>query len=84
MQPEKLINEISGAGFFLLLNIYESWGVLIHENGVTGLPLDVTRQVGATKSFLIYRFNGFYFNTQYYRRLNKKFYKSFKYQMKHS
>lgn len=72
MQPEKLINEVKGAGCFVLPSIYEPWGVVIHEFAAAGLPLVVSDQVGATKSFLINRFNGFYFNTQNYRCLKSK------------
>lgn len=72
MQPEKLINEIKGAGCFILPSIYEPWGVVIHEFAAAGLPLIVSSEVGSAKSFLINKFNGFYFNTQNYKNLRSK------------
>lgn len=72
MQPEKLINEIKEAGCFVLPSIYEPWGVVLHEFAAAGLPLVASKEVGASKSFLIDNFNGFYFNSQDFKSLKSK------------
>lgn len=62
MQPDKLVNEISETGCFILPSRGEPWGVVVHEFAAAGLPLIVSDVVGATTSFLVPGMNGFHFN----------------------
>ena len=72
MQPDQLIGEIKKAGCLILPSSYEPWGVVIHEFAAAGLPLIASNEVGATKSFLIDGYNGFYFKSKDSNSLKSK------------
>lgn len=62
LQPEKLINEISSSGCFVLPSRFEPWGVVLHEFAAAGLPIICSDNCGASPFFIIPNFNGYIFN----------------------
>jgi glycosyltransferase involved in cell wall biosynthesis len=57
MQPSELAVEMSRGGVGCLVSSFEQWGVVVHEYCSTGLPLLITREVGAGSSFAINGYN---------------------------
>jgi glycosyltransferase involved in cell wall biosynthesis len=51
------------AGFMILPSIRESWGVIMHEAALSGLPILCSNAFGSVPLFLISGYNGFTFNT---------------------
>jgi glycosyltransferase involved in cell wall biosynthesis len=62
LQPDKLMEEVEGAGCLVLPSLNEPWGVVVHELATAGLPLIVSDVVGAASAFLIPGLNGYFFN----------------------
>lgn len=52
------------SGFFILPSNSESWGVVMHEAALSGLPIICSDQVGAIPMFLINGFNGYIFKSK--------------------
>jgi glycosyltransferase involved in cell wall biosynthesis len=61
MQPERLRDEISNGGVFVLPSILESWGLVVQEFAALGFPLLLSDNVGANPHFLIDKYNGLLF-----------------------
>ena len=53
---------ITEPSIFCLPSRKEPWGVVVHEFSAAGLPLLLTRKVGASDDFLIDGYNGFLIN----------------------
>ncbi|MCZ7383424.1 MAG: glycosyltransferase family 4 protein [Candidatus Methanoperedens sp.] len=64
MQPNRLKDEILGAGCFILPSRKEPWGVVIHEFVAAGLPIICSDTCGAAPVFLIHGLNGFSFKSE--------------------
>lgn len=63
MQPEKLIDEISQAGCFILPSQEEPWALVLHEFSAAGLPIICSEVCGAAPVFVIPSFNGYTFTS---------------------
>lgn len=61
-QPDELLEIIKQAGVFVLPSHFEPWGVVVHEMAAAGLPMILSRKVGAASQFLAEGENGFSFN----------------------
>lgn len=62
VQPEAIDKFISEAGVFVLPSLYEPWGVVVHEYAAAGLPLFLSKEVGASSAFLEEGINGYSFD----------------------
>jgi glycosyltransferase involved in cell wall biosynthesis len=62
LEQEKMIPYITESSFFCLPSINEPWGVVVHELSSAGMPLLLSRKVGAGDDFLINGFNGYFIN----------------------
>lgn len=58
VQPHKIIDFIKDTGVFVLPSSFEPWGVVVHEFAISGYPLILTDQVGASEAFLKNNCNG--------------------------
>ncbi len=58
VQPDKINNFIKETGVFILPSSFEPWGVVVHEFALSGYPLILTTQVGASEYFLKNNYNG--------------------------
>lgn len=62
MQAPELADELSKGGVFCLpSNLWEMWGVVIHEAALMGYPLLLSEICGANTEFLIEHYNGYSF-----------------------
>jgi glycosyltransferase involved in cell wall biosynthesis len=66
---EELAAQKNKIDFFCLPSSYEPWGVVVHEFAHLGLPLLLSKEVGASTEFLIEGYNGFSFNPKCIRGL---------------
>jgi glycosyltransferase involved in cell wall biosynthesis len=76
MQNEELLNELNKGGVLCLpSNLFEMWGVVIHEAAILGYPLLISKICGAISEFLIDGYNGFsfdpYLNGDLFEKLQK-------------
>lgn len=63
LQPVDLQEELQKGGVFCLpSNLFEMWGVVIHEQAILGYPLLLSSLCGATTEFLIEDYNGYAFD----------------------
>jgi glycosyltransferase involved in cell wall biosynthesis len=63
--------DIKNAGCFILPSIHDPWGVVVHEMCAAGLPLILSETVGSRYTFLIDKKNGFVFEANNYKSLEK-------------
>jgi len=68
---EDLKKDIKNAGCFILPSVHEPWGVVVHEMCSAGLPLILSETVGSRYTFLIDKKNGFVFEANNYKSLEK-------------
>lgn len=59
VQPNDLLNVFERSHCFILASSQENWGVAVHEASGCGLPLLLTKGVGAASTFLEDQVNGF-------------------------
>tara|TARA_A200000113_G_scaffold225927_1_gene248786 strand:+ start:3536 stop:4591 length:1056 start_codon:yes stop_codon:yes gene_type:complete len=71
-QPEKLSKIIQNSGCFILPSFFEPWGVVVHEQAASGLPLLLSDAVGASDTFLIDSMNGYSFQNRNAMSLRSK------------
>ncbi|NOG82950.1 MAG: glycosyltransferase family 4 protein [Planctomycetes bacterium] len=64
MQPDRLKDEITAAGCFILPSRSEPWGVVIHEFTAAGLPIICSDVCGAAPVFLVHGLNGYRFESE--------------------
>lgn len=57
-KQSEIISSISSDAVFVLPSRYEPWGVVVHEMAAIGLPLILSKEVGASDCFLIDNYNG--------------------------
>lgn len=63
MQDHALMEELNKGGVLCLpSNLFEMWGVVIHEAAILGYPLLVSNICGAVSEFLINGYNGYSFD----------------------
>lgn len=62
LQPHELTPHLIDAAAFVMPSKKEPWGVVLHEMAIAGLPLLVSSDVGATKSFFQTGRNGLIFS----------------------
>jgi len=72
MQPDKLRDEVTRSGCFILPSRGEPWGVVIHEFAAAGLPIICSDVCGASSVFLIHGLNGFIFKSEDTNSLSKQ------------
>jgi len=58
LQPGDLVNLTKKASVFCLPSTRENWGVVVHEYALLGMVLLLSKNVGASKEFLIDGLNG--------------------------
>jgi len=59
LSQKNILNEINGDCIFCLPSRKEPWGVVVHEMAAAGLPMILTKEVGAGDTFLISGYNGY-------------------------
>jgi glycosyltransferase involved in cell wall biosynthesis len=64
-------NLIKKSGCFILPSNFEPWGVVVHEMSAAGLPMILSNRVGSRFYFLRENKNGFLFNAQNTKSLEK-------------
>lgn len=63
LQNNELLEELDKGGVLCLpSNLYEMWGVVIHEAAILGYPLLISNICGAISEFLIDGYNGYSFD----------------------
>lgn len=62
VQPDKMPEIFAGADVFALASLREPWGVVVHEATSVGLPLLLSKHVGAAADFLETGKNGLAFD----------------------
>lgn len=58
IEQEQMLDLLSGDNIFCLPSRSEPWGVVVHEMAAAGMPLIISKAVGAGDSFLINNYNG--------------------------
>jgi glycosyltransferase involved in cell wall biosynthesis len=61
VQPEDLSALLNETTVFILPSHFEPWGVVVHENALSGFPMILSDQIGAHTKFLEEGQNGFLF-----------------------
>lgn len=61
-QPHELEEIVVAADAYILPSFFEPWGVSVHEMAAAGLPMLLSKEVGAQEKFLKVGRNGFSFN----------------------
>lgn len=63
LEQKEILNLLENDCVFCLPSRKEPWGVVVHEMAAAGLPLILSKQVGAGEKFLIHGYNGFLLDT---------------------
>lgn len=58
LEQEELVRICQASGCFVLPSRHDQWGVVVHECAAAGLPLLLSKNVGAKSTFLIEGYNG--------------------------
>jgi glycosyltransferase involved in cell wall biosynthesis len=64
MGTEELSDFYRKSDCFILPSNFEQWGTVVHEAALSGLPIITSKEVGSSATFLINKYNGFYFNSR--------------------
>lgn len=73
LQSDALLAELKKGGIFCMpSNLWEMWGVAIHELAILGYPLLLSNICGANTEFLIDGYNGYSFNPNNIEDFKKK------------
>jgi glycosyltransferase involved in cell wall biosynthesis len=59
LQPSELVREYQQSDLFVLASRFDSYGVVVHEAAAAGLPLVLSRHVGASATLVENGVNGF-------------------------
>lgn len=63
LQPRELKNILNECTIFILPSHFEPWGVVVHENAVSGFPMILSNKIGAASKFLEEGKNGYTFES---------------------
>lgn len=63
IQPEKLHEVLDECSVFVLPSHFEPWGVVVHENAISGFPMILSDKIGAHTRFLKEGENGYIFES---------------------
>lgn len=61
LQPDELKEILNESSIFILPSHFEPWGVVVHENAISGFPMILSDQIGAGTRFLEEGKNGYSF-----------------------
>ena len=64
IQPDQLPEILSECTIFILPSHFEPWGVVVHENAISGFPMILSNKIGAHTRFLDNKKNGLLFESQ--------------------
>ncbi|MEZ4936347.1 MAG: glycosyltransferase family 4 protein [Crocinitomicaceae bacterium] len=63
LQPDQLKEILNESTIFILPSHFEPWGVVVHENAISGFPMILSNHIGAGTKFLEEGKNGFTFES---------------------
>ncbi len=63
IQPKELKTILNESSIFILPSHFEPWGVVVHENAISGFPMILSDQIGAASKFLEEGVNGYTFES---------------------